>query len=436
MSKSRIDRPSHVSKLPSKDAEFIKGVPVDDSALADDYMLVYDAATETLGYESGPAPGAHTIASHSDTTATGTELETLTDGSNADALHAHAGGSGDVVGPAGATDHAIPRFNTGTGKLIQDSALTISDEAGGSVTIDYPSAGDTQLFLTNSGAGDLHVICTHDFGVLGSIVVTGTVDGVDVAALSSAYTTHAADGTDPHGASETLTTPIIGDFTNATHGHADAPGGGTIKLDDWAAPDDNTDLDASTSEHGLLRKLDNDDTHYLDGKGAWTVPAGGGGGDVSWGDQATNKIVRGDGSDVELCTTAAIDDSDNLTGLNDLTTGGDLEAGKTIGFTAIHDNGEIDGEVTIDWRLGNWQTAVLTGDVTGLAFIDPPNVGVCHLRLIQDGDGDYEVVWDDVDYWIDGGATPVMSTPPNARDWFDFRFDGSIHEGSHATNYA
>jgi hypothetical protein len=38
---------------------------------------------------SGGAP--HTIASHSDTTATGAELETLTDGSNADALHTHAG---------------------------------------------------------------------------------------------------------------------------------------------------------------------------------------------------------------------------------------------------------------------------------------------------------------------------------------------------------
>lgn len=33
---------------------------------------------------------SHTIASHSDTTATGAELETLTDGSNADSLHAHA----------------------------------------------------------------------------------------------------------------------------------------------------------------------------------------------------------------------------------------------------------------------------------------------------------------------------------------------------------
>lgn len=33
---------------------------------------------------------SHTVASHSDTTATGAELETLTDGSNADALHVHA----------------------------------------------------------------------------------------------------------------------------------------------------------------------------------------------------------------------------------------------------------------------------------------------------------------------------------------------------------
>jgi len=48
---------------------------------------------------SGVAP-AHTVASHSDTTATGAELETLTDGSNADALHVHAGGGGGVSVPA------------------------------------------------------------------------------------------------------------------------------------------------------------------------------------------------------------------------------------------------------------------------------------------------------------------------------------------------
>lgn len=50
----------------------------------------------------------------------------------------------------------------------------------------------------------------------------------------------------------------------------------TVKIDDLTAADDNTDLNSSTSAHGLLLKLDNDDTHYLNGQGAWAAPAGAG----------------------------------------------------------------------------------------------------------------------------------------------------------------
>lgn len=39
-----------------------------------------------------------------------------------------AGASGDVVGPASATDNAIARFDAATGKLIQNSAATVSDD--------------------------------------------------------------------------------------------------------------------------------------------------------------------------------------------------------------------------------------------------------------------------------------------------------------------
>jgi len=42
-----------------------------------------------------------------------------------------------------------------------------------------------------------------------------------------------------------------------------------IKLDDLGAPDDNTDLDASTSAHGLLPKLANDADKFLNGVGSW-----------------------------------------------------------------------------------------------------------------------------------------------------------------------
>ena len=40
------------------------------------------------------------------------------------------GGTGDVVGPASATDNAITRFDTTTGKLIQNSVITIADTTG------------------------------------------------------------------------------------------------------------------------------------------------------------------------------------------------------------------------------------------------------------------------------------------------------------------
>lgn len=54
------------------------------------------------------------------------------------------GGSGDVVGPSSATDNAVARFDTTTGKLIQNSTVTIDDS--------------------------------------GNITTTGTVDGRDVSA--------------------------------------------------------------------------------------------------------------------------------------------------------------------------------------------------------------------------------------------------------------
>lgn len=43
---------------------------------------------------------------------------------------ANGSGSGDVVGPGSATDNAIARFDSTTGKVIQNSAVTIADTSG------------------------------------------------------------------------------------------------------------------------------------------------------------------------------------------------------------------------------------------------------------------------------------------------------------------
>jgi hypothetical protein len=47
----------------------------------------------------------------------------------------------------------------------------------------------------------------------------------------------------------------------------------STKLDDLATPDDNTDLNASTAAHGLLPKLSNSSTQFLNGQGAWATPS-------------------------------------------------------------------------------------------------------------------------------------------------------------------
>ena len=47
------------------------------------------------------------------------------------------------------------------------------------------------------------------------------------------------------------------------------------KLDDLTAPDDNTDLNATVSAHGLLPKLGGGTTNFLRADGTWAAPAGG-----------------------------------------------------------------------------------------------------------------------------------------------------------------
>lgn len=58
-------------------------------------------------------------------------------------LSATGSGTGDVVGPASATDNAVARFDLTTGKLIQNSGITIADGASG--TLSGTNTGDVTL---------------------------------------------------------------------------------------------------------------------------------------------------------------------------------------------------------------------------------------------------------------------------------------------------
>jgi len=66
--------------------------------------------------------------------------------------------TGGVVGPASATDNAIARFDTTTGKLIQNSVVTVSDTGGiaGATTItDINYVDFNTAYATTLGAGQL-----------------------------------------------------------------------------------------------------------------------------------------------------------------------------------------------------------------------------------------------------------------------------------------
>ena len=66
---------------------------------------------------------------------------------------------GDVVGPSSATDNAVARFDTTTGKLIQNSVVTISD--AGQI------AGATSILNTNYVDFDTTYATTLTEGQLG-----------------------------------------------------------------------------------------------------------------------------------------------------------------------------------------------------------------------------------------------------------------------------
>ena len=67
------------------------------------------------------------------------------------------GGTGDVVGPGSSTDNALARFDTTTGKLLQNSTATLTDAGTLSATaiigtqVDITAQGDLRLQDTTGG---------------------------------------------------------------------------------------------------------------------------------------------------------------------------------------------------------------------------------------------------------------------------------------------
>jgi hypothetical protein len=117
--------------------------------------------------------------------------------------------------------------------------------------------------------------------------------------------------------------------TPTAHATSHKSGGADlIKLDELGAPTDITTLNASTSAHGLLRKLPNVATQYLDGTGNWTAPATGGGAPAAHATThntggsdpitalAGTVITTGTVADARLSSNVALKNIDNTFAVN------------------------------------------------------------------------------------------------------------------------
>jgi hypothetical protein len=168
----------------------------------------------------------------------------------------YVSGTGDVVGPASATDNAVSRFDSTTGKLIQNSSVLIDDNgnitmngsgvdftvAGGALEINTPSLAasisNSGILLTgytlNFGVSDAAIEAAANridirnganaqtFRVYGTYTDASNGDWLNItkAAGGAATISTGANGTGTAGAltltAPTLTTPILGTPVSGT----------------------------------------------------------------------------------------------------------------------------------------------------------------------------------------------------------------------------
>jgi hypothetical protein len=224
---------------------------------------------------------------------------------------------GDVVGPAGATDNAVTRYDTATGKLVQNSGVLIDDtnNVTGVAALSIDSMGKN---WTNAGRtiADMGTVTTED-------VNGGTIDGTSIGA----------------------TTPAAGTFTLASLLES---GGGADKI--------GLQSPVLAASYTLTLPVDDGTANQVlktDGSGvlSWTTaavgdvvgPAGATDNAVTRYDTATGKLVQNSG--------VLIDDTNNVTGVAALSIdsmGKDwTNAGRTVADLGSVTTGDINGG-TID----------------------------------------------------------------------------------------
>lgn len=105
--------------------------------------------------------------------------------------------------------------------------------------------------------------------------------------------------------------------------------------------------------------------------------------------------------------------------------GGNLDAGANwIGFTEQNVT-YSSGTTTVNWGNGNKARIIMTGNITTLAFTNPPTAGNFLLILVHSGGGRTISGYDADIKWFNGGTAPTLSTGSGDIDAISGYFDGT-----------
>jgi hypothetical protein len=161
-----------------------------------------------------------------------------TDGATTLSWTADNAGTGDVVGPASATDNAIVRFDGTTGKLVQNSAATIADTSGDITAGKYN--GNTVTTGTGTltlGTGSITISANSPINTGGGTGYINTVGGSGYINTSSELGFNGGHintqgGTTAVGGYIRTHAGVLGTGVGAAGGNIDTSnGGGSIRTD-------------------------------------------------------------------------------------------------------------------------------------------------------------------------------------------------------------
>ena len=268
-------------------------------------------------------------------------------------------------------DGTVTIASTVTDTNTMGSGFTVSATTDSNATT--ITQGDDLMFTAGTGI-------TCETTADGTVTISNTVSGASTATSSATGLIKIEDDTDQSVAAESVSTTANRTYglqlNSSDQGVVNVPwtdtntnySAGDFKLDDLGAPDDNTDLDFTTSVHGLVPK-GTDTGNFLKDDGTW---AAAGGGTITALNSATeNELVTVGATTTELDAEANLtfDGTDLTLGTGNLVIG---TSGKGIDFSATSDIAGMTSELLDDYEEGTWTPMIddETNDATMHASFD------------------------------------------------------------------